>query len=221
MDLSYNDISNVHHSAFHGLTVLEKLMLNNNELTEMPYLGHVVNSIKELNLNSNPQIRTVNFSQFQMMELTTLELQDTGLTAMPISISNVPMITKLNLQSNHIKTITDEYFVPLHNLKELYISGNSIHELDPIALGLSDTLQILQADSIRLSNLTHGSFKNLQGCVVQVWYIEVSDVHLLGFAVLLAIGVPCHPGVSSALLGLFCHASASFPNYLLRVFNLY
>ena len=143
LDLSFNDISNVHYSALHGLSGLTRLHLNDNELTEMPYLGHIANNIERIYLYNNPNIKTVNFSQLQMPNLIYLNLQNTGLTSMPISFSNAPELTDLNIQSNNIEYIPNGYFEPFKKLKKLYISRNNIEDFDPVALSLSGTLQNL------------------------------------------------------------------------------
>ena len=96
-----------------------------------------------------------------MPNLIYLNLQNTGLTSMPISFSNAPELTDLNIQSNNIEYIPNGYFEPFKKLKNLYISRNNIEDFDPVALSLSGTLQNLWAESIGLSNLTQSSFKNL------------------------------------------------------------
>ena len=73
---------------------------------------------------------------------------------MPISFSNAPELTDLNIQNNNIEYIPNGYFEPFKKLKNLYISRNNIEDFDPVALSLSGTLQNLWAESIGLSNLT-------------------------------------------------------------------
>ena len=161
LDLSYNEISNVHDTAFHGLSALTRLYLHNNKLKAMPYLGYIENNIKWIHLHNNPNIKTVNFSQLQMPNLIYLNLQNTGLTSVPIYFSNAPELTELNIQSNNIEYIPNGYFEPFKKLKNLYISRNNVEDFDPVALSLPGTLQNLWAESIGLSNLTQGSFRNL------------------------------------------------------------
>ena len=100
LDLSHNKISEINELAFQGLSSLETLLLNDNFLTGMPPLGDIANSLKELNLKNNPNIGTVDFSRIDMTKLTTLKLDNTGLTSMPVSVSNAPDISTLHVQHN-------------------------------------------------------------------------------------------------------------------------
>ena len=129
----------------------------------MPPLRDIANSLKELNLENNPNIGTVDFSRIDMTKLTILKLDNTGLTSMPVSVSNAPDTTTLHVQHNEIRYIPDGYFGPLHKLKYLYISGNIIQTLNPVTLHVPSSLRHLQADSIGLTNLTEGSFEMLTG----------------------------------------------------------
>ena len=164
-DLCHNKISNIKDLTFHGLSTLETLLLNDNQLTGMPPLGDIANSLKELNPKNNPNIETVDFSWISMTKLTTLKLDNTGLTSMPVSVSNVPDISTLYVQHNEIKYIPDGYFEPLNKLRYLYISGNDIQTLNPITLHIPSSLHQLRADSIGLANFTEGSFEMLTGLV--------------------------------------------------------
>ena len=127
----------------------------------MPYLGHIANNVEWIYLYNNPNIKTMNFSQLQMPNLIYLNLQNTGRTCMPISLSNEPNIITLDIQSNKIECIPEKYFETFKNLEKLYISRNNIQDFNPAALSLSGTLQTLWAESIGLSNLTQSSFRNL------------------------------------------------------------
>ena len=163
LDLSHNKISEISEHVFQGLSSLETLLLNDNLLTRMPPLRDIANSLKELNLENNPNIGTVDFSRIDMTKLTILKLDNTGLTSMPVSVSNAPDTTTLHVQHNEIRYIPDGYFGPLHKLKYLYISGNIIQTLNPVTLHVPSSLRHLRADSIGLTNLTEGSFEMLTG----------------------------------------------------------
>ena len=163
LDLSHNDISKISHSAFLGLNALARLWLSSNKLTGMPYLGYIANNIKWIYLHNNPNIKTLNFSHLQMNNLIYLNLQNTGLTSMPISLLNAPELKEMNIQSNKIEFLPDGCFEKFTKLEKLYISRNNIQTFDPITLGLSSSLENLRAEGNDLSNLTEGSFKNLTG----------------------------------------------------------
>ena len=130
LDLSYNGISNINEVTFHGLHNLEVLLLNNNKLTKMPYLGDIANSVKTINLNGNTNLKTVTLSHVRMTMLTKLHLEKTGLTLMPISISNAANLTKLDVRNNQISIISEGYFKPLAKLRALFISDNSLTDFN-------------------------------------------------------------------------------------------
>ena len=130
LDLSYNVISNINETAFHGLHSLEELLLNNNKLAKMPYLGDIANSIKTINLNGNTNLKTVTLSHVRMTMLTKLHLEKTGLILKPISISNAANLTKLDVRNNQISIIPEGYFKPLAKLRALWISDNSLTDFN-------------------------------------------------------------------------------------------
>ena len=187
LDLSYNAISNINETAFYGLHSLEELLLNNNKLTKMPYLGDIGNSIKTINLNGNTNIKTVNLLQVRMTMLTKLHLEKTGLTSMPISISNTANLTKLDVRSNQISIIPEGYFKPLAKLRSLWISNNSLTDFNvtyltdgrgfphltqlrlsrnnltimPSTDQISNSLKYLRVASMIFGNITADYFNNL------------------------------------------------------------
>ena len=202
LDLSYNDISNINETAFRGLHSLEVLLLNNNKLTKMPYLGDIANSIKTINLNGNTNIKTVNLSQVRMTMLIKLHLEKTGLTSMPVSISNAANLTKLDVRSNQISIIPERYFKPLAKLRSLWISNNSLTDFNvtyltdgrgfphltqlrlsrnnltimPSTDQISNSLKYLRVASMSFGNITEDYFNNLRELIMLD--LNEIDIHI-------------------------------------------
>ena len=202
LDLSYNAISNINETAFHGLHNLEVLLLNNNKLTKMPYLGDIANNIKTINLNGNTNIKTVNLSQVQMTMLTKLHLEKTGLSSMPVSITNAANLTKLDVRSNQISIIPEGYFKPLAKLTSLWISNNSLTDFNvtnitggrgfphltqlrlsrnnltmmPSTDQILNSLKYFLVASMSIGNITEDYFNNLIELVAL--YLNEIDIHI-------------------------------------------
>ncbi|XP_037243223.1 leucine-rich repeats and immunoglobulin-like domains protein 1 isoform X1 [Falco rusticolus] len=137
VNLSYNKLTEIDPSAFEGLSILQEVQLNNNELTAIPSLGPAASSIRALHLHHN-RIRSIEASQLN--PYVTLET--------------------LDLSFNDITEIRNGCFPQGLHIKELYLGSNRISTLEPGAFdSLSRSLLTLRLSKNRITQLPVKAFR--------------------------------------------------------------
>jgi len=110
INLSQNQIAEIHKHAFYGLISLRKIWLSFNKISSINQLTFIkLISLNELYLNNN-QIEKIENATFN--HLKNLQL--------------------LDLSSNKIQEIEKASFHKLESLKEIRLEGNQLENLDPL-----------------------------------------------------------------------------------------
>ena len=91
----------------------------------------------------------------------------------------MPKLKILNLNSNKITGITNEYFSQFGYLEKLYLSGNSLVELNPLNLNISNSLTRLEVEHNDIAMLENGSFSGFTNLNL----LKMSDNSLTEFDV--------------------------------------
>ncbi|KAM9272198.1 leucine-rich repeats and immunoglobulin-like domains protein 1 [Cariama cristata] len=137
LNLSYNKLTEIDPSAFEGLSNLQEVRLNNNDLTAIPSLGPTASSVRSLHLHHN-KIRSIEASQLK--PYVTLET--------------------LDLSFNDITEIRNGCFPQGLHIKELYLGSNRISTLEPGAFdSLSRSLLTLRLSKNRITQLPVKAFR--------------------------------------------------------------
>ncbi|CAG0879298.1 unnamed protein product [Cyprideis torosa] len=155
LDLSWNDITALKIEAFKGLYDLKELYLDHNKIESIPSAGFrnvhnlevldlSYNKLKELvtrmlfllqrlqhlNLSGNPLGRLDPEILKDVQALKRLECRDCRIDAFPPELSQLlPSLTVLDLGKNRIPLLDPSHLRNLVNLKELYLDGNFLREL--------------------------------------------------------------------------------------------
>ena len=130
-----NKISHVASEAFYGILNLHTLNLGRNELSEIPDLRLVSDTLTILTLRGN--------------EISHLP------TTLRYSMS---VLKRLDLRENQISHITMGYFGAFKILDQLYIWRNLLTEFNPVKLNISKTLTFLELAENDIDLLENGSF---------------------------------------------------------------
>lgn len=109
-----------------NLKNLNRLHLSRNQIT-LTEAGvgkwATLNNLKVLNLSNNPLGVTPDFTH--MTELVRLNLNNTGLTQWPTGIEHLPQLTHLDLRTNSLTTLPEDYFqIPVHRLRSTFLHDN-------------------------------------------------------------------------------------------------
>uniref|UniRef100_A0A3Q2VVV6 Toll-like receptor 13 n=1 Tax=Haplochromis burtoni TaxID=8153 RepID=A0A3Q2VVV6_HAPBU len=138
LNLSFNNIKSMADNALQSMTQLRSLILQNNELSELPVA---------------------------VQGLTTLEVYD--LSTNDISelycpyFWNLTSLTILDLSHNQISYIFDCVFQNLNNLKILNLENNQIMSFIDTFKDKLQTLEFLNLRNIDIMNFIHGDFRSL------------------------------------------------------------
>ena len=161
--IAYTGITTLQPGDFDGLTALEALWLDNNELTELPDgVFDGLTALEELWLNSNELTELPDGVFDGLTALTRLDLRGTELTELPDGVfDGLTALRWLFLSGNELTELPDGVFDGLTALRSLALGGNDLAELpDGVFDGLT-ALQVLTLIGNSLTELPDGVFDGL------------------------------------------------------------
>ncbi|KAM7342783.1 uncharacterized protein ACRADG_010069 [Cochliomyia hominivorax] len=117
--------------------------------------------LRVLNIDcSYKHFLTADFSEILPFMADRLDLSWNQLERVPLLSSD--SLSLLNLMHNNISVITAKNFIKISNLRELYLSWNSIQTIEPYAFSDLAHLQVLDVSHNNLYNLAFQLFLPLQ-----------------------------------------------------------
>ncbi|MCY3604843.1 MAG: leucine-rich repeat domain-containing protein [Gammaproteobacteria bacterium] len=146
-----------------GLSGLQTLYLNRNEITELPeQIFDGLTSLQSLNLSDN-ELTSVPEGIFEGLSgLQSLLLAGNPLGEVPVGLfAGVPGLQTLNLDNNRFVSLPDGLFDGLSNLQELRLARNRLSALPATLLGDLSGLRSLYLSGNRLRELPVGTFSGL------------------------------------------------------------
>jgi len=149
--------------SFNGLVNLKELDLKNNSIkfiTENTFIG--LSKLNKLVLDEN-NLEIIKSNTFNgLYALTTLNLENNQIKAVePYSFIGLSSLPKITLQNNNLESLCSNTFIGLSALSELNLENNQIHFLEPSSfLGLFN-LKILLLSKNRLRELNESTFYGL------------------------------------------------------------
>lgn len=181
LDLFGNSIEEIP-DWFFQLNRLEHFSIKNNSISEFPTIVFTLQNIKYLNLADNQiqylsghhfmnlmniervdisynLISSIPLEKIDYPKCKSLNLRGNKLQKIPIAISNVSTLERLDLSENKINSIEDDAFEGLENLVELDLSFNELSYL-PTSIGRLKKLKKLNLSGNKISNLPR-EFENL------------------------------------------------------------
>ena len=134
--LDDNELGSLPGNVFSGLTALETLELDGNELTSLPAgVFSSLTALKTLVLQEN-DLSSLPAGVFSgLTALVTLELDGNKLTSLPAGVfSGLTVLERLKLDGNDLSSLPENVFSGLANLIELQLEGNAV---DPLPLAVT------------------------------------------------------------------------------------
>nr|AIO08125.1 variable lymphocyte receptor C [Petromyzon marinus] len=126
LDLKFNQLASIPGKAFHGLTRLTFLSLDNNKLQSLPVgVFDQLESLGQLHLTFN-QLKSLPLGVFDSLtQLTLLQLSSNQLQSIPEGIFNkLANLQTLDLRNNKLQSVPDGAFDSLVNLETLNFDLN-------------------------------------------------------------------------------------------------
>ncbi|GIX95552.1 leucine-rich repeat and immunoglobulin-like domain-containing nogo receptor-interacting protein 1 [Caerostris darwini] len=185
LNLSYNEIDDIHPNSFSGLKDLITLDLCSNKLTDIQYeIFTNLEHLKTLILKENfiKLLRNVAFSTLKSLEL--LDISKNYITSVGLlSFKGLTKLEYLNLSSNYITHLQEGVFRSLESLKVLDLSRNPINSIDKIFVQTKSLEFLYMQNLTSLKELTAYSLiglKELKSLDIS-GSKTLSDVHLKSF----------------------------------------
>nr|XP_057903754.1 TLR4 interactor with leucine rich repeats [Doryrhamphus excisus] len=131
LDLQFNQIQNIHHDAFEGLSNLEELYLGHNRLSRIQ--AGTLQPLKKLSVfyGNNNDIMHITGELFASLEhLVKLRLDGNGIERLQDSVfKDLTSLRYLHLESNQLQHIHKNAFSKLAHLRFLNLSHNKLTTL--------------------------------------------------------------------------------------------
>uniref|UniRef100_A0A3P9D1X7 Toll-like receptor 13 n=1 Tax=Maylandia zebra TaxID=106582 RepID=A0A3P9D1X7_9CICH len=150
LNLSFNNIKSMADNALPSMTQLRSLILQNNELSELPVAVQGLTTLEVYDLSSN-DISELYCPYFW----------------------NLTSLTILDLSHNQISYIFDCVFQNLNNLKILNLENNQIMSFIDTFKDKLQTLEFLNLRNMDIMNFIHGDFHSLSS--LQYLYIDLDE----------------------------------------------
>uniref|UniRef100_A0A3Q4G0U0 Toll-like receptor 13-like n=1 Tax=Neolamprologus brichardi TaxID=32507 RepID=A0A3Q4G0U0_NEOBR len=150
LNLSFNNINSMADNALQSMTQLRSLILQNNELSELPVA---------------------------VQRLTTLEVYDLSINDISELYCpyfwNLTSLTILDLSHNQISYVSECVFQNVNNLKILNLENNKIMSFIDTFKDKLQTLEFLNLRNIDIMNFIQGDFHSLSS--LQYLYIDLDE----------------------------------------------
>ncbi|XP_071434144.1 leucine-rich repeat and immunoglobulin-like domain-containing nogo receptor-interacting protein 3 [Pithys albifrons albifrons] len=187
LDVGDNDLVYISQRAFSGLLGLEHLTIERCNLTsisaeslsylqnlEVLRLRHLsisaledqnfkkLYNLLQLEIDNWPLLEEVSPTSFQGLNLTSLSITYTNITAVPAAaLRNLVYLRYLNLSYNPISTVLKGSFKDLIRLQELHIVGALLVSVEPQAFSGLRQIRLLNLSSNFLSTLEESTFHSV------------------------------------------------------------
>ncbi len=163
LNLRSAGISVLREDDFDGLSALQEIRLDKNQLSSLPVgVFQGLSSLSKLYLGEN-QLTTLPAGVFSgLTALNDLYLHNNKLTSLPADVfSGLSALTQINLHTNRLTSLPVDVFSGLSALTQLYLHNNRLASLPVNVFSGLSKLQYLYLYNNRLTNLSPGVFRGL------------------------------------------------------------
>jgi len=185
--LDHNNLSSVSAGLFRSLTNLKEISLNNNSLSSVPpeLFGGLPNlQVIRINHNNLSSVPRGLFSAVGLSSLQRIHLHNNILSSIPADLlSNLPNLQEIALSNNNLSSVPESLFNGLSSLQRIYLHNNSLTSVP------EDLFSDLT--SVSIINLSHNSLSSVPATLLlknglsNAWVIDLSSNSL-----------SCKPGIS-------------------------
>ncbi|XP_028969078.1 insulin-like growth factor-binding protein complex acid labile subunit [Galendromus occidentalis] len=165
LDLSKNMIAGLSNGTLDGLSHLEQLLLAYNYIDEIPAgTFRELTVLQRLDLSHNriKTLRDPDTFRGCGKKLRVLSLRNNQLTSVPTNVFGpLAELAALDLGRNDIKLVSSEAFLPLRTLEELRLDGCKLTTIQPGALRALGGLRVLRLEDNDLKDTPSTSFSDI------------------------------------------------------------
>ena len=163
LDLRNKNISALKPGDFDGLSSLQDIRLDRNQLRALPAdIFSGLSSLRALYLGDN-QLTSLPADVFSgLSALTDLFLHENRLARLPVDLfAGLSALRQINLHTNRLTTLPANVFSGLSSLTQIYLRNNQLTNLPPELFSGLSSLQYLYLDNNRFRTLPAGMFTGL------------------------------------------------------------
>ena len=162
-DLSHQGVTSLSSGDFNGLSKLQKLYLNDNNLSSLPEdIFNNLSELQDIRLHNN-KLSSLPEDIFDgLSNLQLLYLSGNGLSSLPEDIfDRLSSLIIIDLRDNNLSSLSADIFAGLSNLQHLYLSNNDLSSLPADIFNELFTLRHLYLWDNNLSSLPADIFNHL------------------------------------------------------------
>ena len=163
LDLRDKNISALKPGDFEGLSSLQELRLESNQLRALPAdIFSGLSSLRRLYLGNN-QLTSLPPDVFsELTALHDLYLHNNQLTSLPVDLfAGLSSLRQINLHTNRLTNLPADIFSGLSSLTQLFLRNNKLTSLPADLFSGLSSLQYLYLDGNRLTSLLADLFSGL------------------------------------------------------------
>ena len=163
LDLRNKNISALKPGDFDGLSSLQDIRLDRNQLRALPAdIFSGLSSLRTLYLGDN-QLTSLPADVFsELLALTDLFLHENRLASLPVDLfAGLSALRQINLHTNRLTTLPANVFSGLSSLTQIYLRNNKLTSLPADVFSGLSSLQYLYLDGNRLTSLPSDLFSEL------------------------------------------------------------
>ena len=163
LDLRNKNISALKPGDFDGLSSLQDIRLDRNQLRALPAdIFSGLSSLRTLYLGDN-QLTSLPADVFSgLSALTDLFLHENRLASLPVDLfAGLSALRQINLHTNRLTTLPANVFSGLSSLTQIYLRNNRLTSLPADVFSGLSSLQYLYLDGNRLTSLPSDLFSEL------------------------------------------------------------
>ena len=167
LDLRDKNISALKPGDFEGLSSLQELRLESNQLRALPAdIFSGLSSLRRLYLGNN-QLTSLPPDVFsELTALHDLYLHNNQLTSLPVDLfAGLSSLRQINLHTNRLTNLPADIFSGLSSLTQLFLRNNKLTSLPADLFSGLSSLQYLYLDGNRLTSLPADLFSELPSLI--------------------------------------------------------
>ncbi|XP_064595809.1 toll-like receptor 6 [Liolophura sinensis] len=183
LELTYNQITDIHTEDFESLKDLTYLSLAGNKITNVePGCFRGLDKLSTLDLRFNNIAQLSEFSFQGLVFLKTINLQNNSIVSLPLRIFDTSTkLESVRLDNNDLEALPGNIFDHTVNLKSFYVTNNRLSSLPPLIFSKTTSLYQLDLIANKLRDIPLNLFNSTPG--IRIIYLSDNQLTTFNFDV--------------------------------------